>query len=86
MVGHVPEYNAPIPGTRIRAMVDKVGGGTHGHEYKGDWIVTLIDGNKTLADKQVLTIPEGATTAITHAKAAELLFIMLDLPDEEDML
>jgi len=80
---HFPEYNAPILGTRIRAMVDKVGGGKHGQEYTGNWIVTLIDteGGKTLRDREALVIPDGAPP-LTHSQAAEIAFIFLDMHDD----
>jgi len=66
------EYAGRIRGFAARAWVDKVGGGTVGRAYSGDFRVWIKATGQAelLADDEILTVPEGLF--ITHAQAAKI--------------
>lgn len=59
-------------------FVDKVGGGTLGKAYEGDWEVTVSNGPTYLLDNAII----GTGTPKTHAQVARLGVEWAD--DQED--
>lgn len=62
------EYSTTIGGLRI--TVDKVGGGTLGRSYPGDWTVTVMNGPEYVYDGETLRtgLPK------THKQVARMAF------------
>lgn len=55
MENNVPEYATVIRGSLV--IVNKVGGGTVGKEYYGDWAVCVIDEGVRLLDNDIIGSP-----------------------------
>lgn len=61
-----PEYTAAIGGLSI--TVDKVGGGTLGRAYEGNWTITVSNGPDYVYDSDTLH----TGTPKTHAEVARI--------------
>lgn len=68
MSSEEPEYTATIHGWNI--TVDKIGGGTLGRAYEGDWTVTVLSGPEYVVDNEILS----TRTPKTHAEVARLAY------------
>lgn len=70
------EYAGRIRGYAARAWVDKVGGGTVGRAYSGDFRVWVQATGQAelLIDGELLSVPEGLS--ITHGQAAKVAIEM----------
>jgi hypothetical protein len=63
-----PEYATTIYGWPV--SVDKIGGGTLGRAYGGDWTATVMNGPVYVMDNEILS----TGTPKTHAQVARLAY------------
>lgn len=66
------EYSTTTAGLRVQ--VNKVGGGTLGRAYEGEWLISVSDGQGYIFDSAQIDTP----TAKTHPEVAEIALAFAD--------